>query len=210
MTSINPQRPGSLYRIPDFDGNEVEVPVDSADDFAYFRLGQAEETSAYYRENGYVVVRDLMPRDLCDRAVASFDAEVKPFGGFIYRQASANPERHVFTEHGFMLNTILNIQSLDRRYFSGFRGVGLELLTHENMRLAVRTLLGEAGKLVQSMYFDGNPETWPHQDTYYLDAEEVSRRVRGGSSFIRKAISSTWRRTAAISTLPFITSATNN
>jgi phytanoyl-CoA hydroxylase len=37
------------------------------------------------------------------------------------------------------------------------------------------TILGEPGKLVQSMYFDGNPVTWPHQDTYYLDAEEIGR-----------------------------------
>ena len=25
------------------------------------------------------------------------------------------------------------------------------------------------------MYFDGNPVTWPHQDIYYLDAEEIGR-----------------------------------
>jgi len=31
-------------------------------------------------------------------------------------------------------------------------------------------LLGEPGKIVQSMYFQGNPSTWPHQDAYYLDA----------------------------------------
>jgi hypothetical protein len=30
----------------------------------------------------------------CDRANTAFEAEVKPFGGFIYRQASGNPERH--------------------------------------------------------------------------------------------------------------------
>ena len=23
------------------------------------------------------------------------------------------------------------------------------------------------------MYFQGNPSTWPHQDTYYLDAETI-------------------------------------
>jgi phytanoyl-CoA hydroxylase len=25
------------------------------------------------------------------------------------------------------------------------------------------------------MYFEGNPVTWPHQDTYYLNAEEIGR-----------------------------------
>jgi phytanoyl-CoA hydroxylase len=43
------------------------------------------------------------------------------------------------------------------------------------MQRVVRLLLGAPGKLVQSMYFEGNPATWAHQDTYYLDAEEVGR-----------------------------------
>ena len=120
-------------------------------------------------------LRGLLPQGLCDRATASFEAEVKPFEGFIYRQASGNPEKHVFSDEGFILNPILGVQSLDPRRFPGFRQVGLELLAHANMQRAVSIILGEPGKLVQSMYFDGNPVTWPHQDTYYLDAEQIGR-----------------------------------
>jgi phytanoyl-CoA hydroxylase len=163
------------YGIADFSGRKIEIPVAEEDDHSYFVLDQEEEIQKYYNENGYVVVRGLLPQGLCDRATASFEAEVKPFGGFIYRQASANPERHVFTNAGFMLNALLNVQSLDRRHFAGFRQAGLDLLTHANMQRAVSTILGEPGKLVQSMYFDGNPVTWPHQDTYYLDAEVIGR-----------------------------------
>jgi phytanoyl-CoA hydroxylase len=43
------------------------------------------------------------------------------------------------------------------------------------MQRVVTMLLVEPGKLMQSMYFDGNPVTWPHQDTYSLDAEEIER-----------------------------------
>jgi hypothetical protein len=116
-----------LYRIADFSGRKIEVPVAEEDDYPYFVLDQAADIRKYYNENGYVVVRGLLPRGLCDRATASFEAEVKPYGGFIYRQASANPERHVFTNQGFMVNTILNVQSLDRRHFAGFRQAGLDL-----------------------------------------------------------------------------------
>jgi phytanoyl-CoA hydroxylase len=164
-----------LYGIGDFSGLKIEVPVAEEDDYPYFVLDHEAEIRKYYGENGYVVVRGLLPECLCDRATASFEAEVKRFGGFIYRQTSANPERHVFTNEGFMLNPILNVQSLDRRHFAGFRRAGLDLLTHANMQRAISTILGEPGKLVQSMYFDGNPATWPHQDTYYLDAEEIGR-----------------------------------
>ena len=161
--------------IEDFSGRVIEVPMAAEDDDPYFVLHQAEDIRQYYDENGYVVVRGLLPKSLCDRATATFEIEIKPFGGFLYRQASGNPERHVFTDEGFMLNPILCIQSLDRRRFGGFRQAGLDLLAHTNMQRAVSTIFGEPGKLVQSMYFDGNPVTWPHQDTYYLDAEQIGR-----------------------------------
>src|SRR5260370_41113930 len=86
-----------LYGIADFSGRKIEVPVAEEDDYPYFVLDQAADIRKYYDENGYVVFRGLLPRGLCDRATASFEAEVKPFAGLIYRQASANPGRHLFT-----------------------------------------------------------------------------------------------------------------
>lgn len=172
MVSIDVRR---LYSIPDFSGQKIDIPVTDKDDYRYFAIDQPIDIRKYCDENGYVVVRGLLPQELCDRAIAAFAAEIKPFNGYIYRQASGNPERHVFTNDGFMLNSVLNVQSLDRRRFPGFRRSGLDLLTHPNMQRVVSTILGEPGKLVQSMYFDGNPVTWPHQDTYYLDAEEIGR-----------------------------------
>ena len=74
-----------------------------------------------------------------------------------------------------MLNPILNSKTSAVAVFARFRQAGLQLITHAKMQRAVSTFLGEPGKLVQSMYFDGHPVTWPHQDTYYLDAEEIGR-----------------------------------
>jgi hypothetical protein len=70
-----------------------------------------------------------------------------------------DPERHVFTDEGITLNSILNVQSLGRRRFARFRHAGLEFITHTNMQRAISTRLGEPSKLVQSMYFEGNPVT---------------------------------------------------
>jgi phytanoyl-CoA hydroxylase len=122
-----------------------------------------------------VVVRGAVPPALCDEARAAFAREVKPYGGFIYRQATAVPERHALTEHGHMVNSLLNIQDLDRRLFPRFREAGMRILTHDGVQREVRTLLGEGGTLVQSMYFDGNPATWAHQDSYYLDSTTIGR-----------------------------------
>ena len=167
------------FRIADPTGREIKIPATPAEDFAYFTADQHDDIRQYYRENGYVVMRGLVPRRQCEEALRRFDREVKPYPGFIYRQATANPERHVFTAHGFMLNSILNVQSLDRRKFRDFRNVGLATITHPAVQGVLRDILGEPGKLVQSMYFQGNPATWAHQDTYYLDAEEIGRMTAG-------------------------------
>jgi phytanoyl-CoA hydroxylase len=161
------------YAIKDPLGRTIEIPQTSADDFAYFTLADKEAIRSYYDSEGYVVVRGLIDPGECDRAHAAFEREVKPSHAFIYRQATANPERHVYTKPGHMLNSILNVQSLDPRLFPGFRKLGTGVVTSAGLQAVLRILFDEPGKLVQSMYFEGNPATWPHQDTYYLDSEHI-------------------------------------
>lgn len=135
---------------------------------------RASEGAALRRDfdaDGYAVVPSLIPGELCDRARAAFAAEVKPYTGPLYRQtATGDPERHVFNDHGHLLNPILNIQSLRQSRFPRFRAAGLEILTHPELQRTVEAVLGEPGKIVQSMYFEGNAATWAHQDAYYLDS----------------------------------------
>ncbi len=123
-----------------------------------------------FEADGYVIVRELVAGELCERARAAFAAEVKPYAGHLYRQTSSHAERHAFTDHGHLLNPILNIQSLRQSRFPEFRAAGLEILTERGLQRAAEAILGEPGKIVQSMYFEGNSATWAHQDTYYLDA----------------------------------------
>jgi phytanoyl-CoA hydroxylase len=161
------------YTLTDNIGERLAVPATREDDFAYFHPSETEAIKAYYSEYGYVVVRRLVPVEAVENANALFDREILPSKRFIYRQATANPERHVWTPNGFMLNSLLNLQSLDPRHFGGFRRASQQVLTDTGLQGIVKGLLGEAGKLVQSMYFHGNPVTWPHQDTYYLDSEHL-------------------------------------
>lgn len=162
------------YSIAAPHGGRIGIPdhVDPRAD-SYARLTTAERRQAYYRDNGYIVLRNLVPAAACDAARAAFELEVKRYAGYLYRQASSNPERHVLTAQGHVLNSLLNIQDFDPRVFPRFRSAGLEAITCAPMREAVRILLGEAGRLVQSMYFEGNPVTWAHQDTYYLDGDPI-------------------------------------
>lgn len=163
----------NYYSQTDNIGAPIAVPVRPSDDLPYYRLQDGRKIKTYYDENGYVIVRGLIPANLLDGANAAFDTEVLPSRRFIYRQATANPERHELTQYGFMLNAILNAQSIDPNYFGAFRNAAVRVFSHENLQTAAKTILGVPGKIVQTMYFHGNPSTWPHQDSYYLDSEVI-------------------------------------
>ena len=145
---------------------------DDEDGFAADATGAIRQ---HFDEQGYAVVQALLPAALCAGVRAAFAAEVKPYEGPLYRQTSAHAERHRFGEHGFVLNPLLNVQSLDQRRFPRFRAAGLELLTHPRLHAVAAAILGAPGTVVQSMYFEGNAATWAHQDVYYLDAAPPGR-----------------------------------
>ncbi|MEM9846995.1 MAG: phytanoyl-CoA dioxygenase family protein [Bacteroidota bacterium] len=158
-------------------GRDLDVPVKVTSNDKYPTVNELEKMKAYFDEYGYVVVRNLIPREICQEALVAFDKEVRPYDGHIYRQASANPEKHKWTKHNYMLNSILNVQSVNSNKFAGFRKNGLAALTHSNVQKVMQTLMGDAPKLVQSMFFEGNPTTWAHQDCYYLDSEDQGRMI---------------------------------
>jgi len=161
------------YAIKNNVGTNIAIPETAADDVRYFTADESAEIRRYYDEFGYVVIRNAVPPALIDAVNAAFDREVLPSRRFIYRQATAKAERHVYTDRGFMLNSILNPQSVDPHAYPNFRNDSTHVFALPAVQKAVADVLGEKGKLVQGMYFHGNPATWPHQDSYYLDSETI-------------------------------------
>jgi phytanoyl-CoA hydroxylase len=156
-------------------GLSVEVPENAAEDPSpKFELTQAAQIARYYDENGYVIVRGAVPAADCDAVRELWEREVKPSGDFIYRQATAKAERHVLNAQGWVMNPILNLQSVDPNRYPKFRAFATQrILTASALIKAFQIVLREKPKLVQSMYFEGNSATWEHQDSYYLDSERV-------------------------------------
>jgi phytanoyl-CoA hydroxylase len=157
-------------------GLPVSVPEDLAEDVSpRFRAWNWPAAKEYYEENGYVVFGRLIAPELCDSIRHLWDREVKPFTGYMYRQASSGrAEKHLKNENGWVMNPILNLQSVDPSRFPTFRKYATErILVNDRLRDALTALLGSPPKIVQSMYFEGNSETWEHQDSYYLDSEAV-------------------------------------
>ncbi|HUB63313.1 MAG TPA: phytanoyl-CoA dioxygenase family protein [Methylocella sp.] len=157
-------------------GLSVNVPeTESEDPSPKFDARDSAGIKSYYDQNGYVIVRSLFQSSDCERIRELWDKEVKPSREFIYRQATAKAEKHVFNSKNWVMNPILNLQSVDPEKYPGFRAFATKSILAANAFTDVFRVLfaGESPKIVQSMYFEGNSATWEHQDSYYLDSERI-------------------------------------
>jgi phytanoyl-CoA hydroxylase len=156
-------------------GIDVDVPEYDHEDVSWkFSLTESQEAKQYYEENGYVIFKELVDRSSCDEARRLWDVEVKNSDKFMYRQPNGRAERNRLNSNGWVMNPILNLQSLNPFSFGGLRNFATNnILTSDGMKSALTQILEEAPKIVQSMYFEGNSATWEHQDTYYLDSVNI-------------------------------------
>ena len=156
-------------------GLDVDVPETHVEDVSpKFTIEQTREACTYYEKHGYVVFKGIIDKKTCEKIRSIWDAEVKPSQKYIYRQATAKSELNVLNEDGWVMNPILNLQSLNPKYFGRLREATVnDVLGTAKVQTCFEALLGEKPKVVQSMYFEGNSATWEHQDTYYLDAEKL-------------------------------------
>ncbi len=143
----------------------------------YLDIVSDTDISNYFNDFGYIVQRQMINHEICNNILENFKNEIKPSKEYIYRQASAKPEKHSLTENGYILNSILNPQSTHPRFFPNFRNSAAGIISSKSIQKTLRVLMGESGKAVQAMFFDGNPVTWAHQDCYYLDAEKEGEMI---------------------------------
>ena len=133
---------------------------------------------AWFEREGYIVVRHAIPSRLCQHGIDAFRREVLVDKlGFFERHASGKFERHVYTDRGFMKYPIMNLQDLPEKKYAGFRRAGLHVLTHASIQRAIRVLCNEAGRVVHTMYFDGNQTTWAHRDGHYIDSGQAGSMI---------------------------------
>jgi phytanoyl-CoA hydroxylase len=169
-----------MFAISTPSGEEISIPASIEEDNPYFTLDQVEEAVAYYNAQGYVVIRNCVPEDLCKQSQAAFANDIKSYKGHLYRQTGGNPERNRFNDRSFVMNPILNVQDDPTARLGRFRDATLSAICCDGARKFLTALFGgEAPKLMQTMYFEGNSKTWPHQDTYYLDSENIGSMAAG-------------------------------
>jgi phytanoyl-CoA hydroxylase len=160
-------------------GLSVNVPeIKSEDPSPKFSIEDIEIIKDYYFENGYVIIKNLFAKQQCKEVMKLWDEEIKKFNGYIYRQTTGKPQRHIKNNNGWIMNPILNLQSMNPKNFSKFRKfVTEDLICNIRLSNVFSSILNDDPKIVQSMYFEGNSATPEHQDSYYLDSEESGEMV---------------------------------
>tara|TARA_A100001234_G_scaffold204949_1_gene200235 strand:+ start:708 stop:1706 length:999 start_codon:yes stop_codon:yes gene_type:complete len=157
--------------------NETEDDVAKYD---FNEESQLKNGIKFYNENGYVVFKDVFSKDVCQSLRKLWEDEIKPFKGKIYRQTTAKAEKNEFNKNNWIMNPIVNLQSLNPSFFSGLRNYSEEkIFSSNNLCKILNSFFDERPKFVQSMYFEGNSATWEHQDTYYLDSVVIGSMIAG-------------------------------
>src|SRR3954471_24271425 len=142
--------PATAFATVDPVGRRIEVPAFRNDDSSGYDGRDVAGIADHYAEHGYVVVRGAIPPEVCQAANGAFEQQVKHDRRAFYR-LSGVPERHEYTDSGFMLHGVRDVQSLERRRYGAFRARALDVLTAPTLCGVVEAVLGEPGKLVQSM-----------------------------------------------------------
>ncbi|MFT4102055.1 MAG: phytanoyl-CoA dioxygenase family protein [Burkholderiaceae bacterium] len=153
-------------------GFAVEVPeLIEEDRTPRFSIDDLAAARKHYDEEGYVLLSGLLSGADCDLIRGVWDREVKPFKGFIYRQTTGKAERHQKNAQNWIMNPVINLQSLDSRVFPEIKeAVISRFLTADGVSKAFGALFDQPYKIIQSMYFEGHNGSPEHQDTYYSDS----------------------------------------
>lgn len=127
---------------------------------------QAQE---YYEENGYYICRGIVPGDMIDQLLKLYKEDIVKSKYPFFRQNTHAYEPNELNEHGYVKQSYLDIH--DYQKFPEFSRRARDIYTSDHMRNALKEVTGfNSFNLMQTMLFDANTETVPHQDWWYLDS----------------------------------------
>ncbi|MEZ4320965.1 MAG: phytanoyl-CoA dioxygenase family protein [Myxococcota bacterium] len=120
-----------------------------------------------FRDEGWLLVRDLLPHDICDPIVQAFVDEVKPYDGPLLRQLTSVDEPHQLSEDGWMVNPVVN--PYQRPQFERFSTIEWVAMSNAPVVDHVTRLLGGAPAMLQSAYYESSRGTHTHLDFNPVD-----------------------------------------
>jgi phytanoyl-CoA hydroxylase len=130
----------------------------------------ADNTDAqYYADNGYVVMRGVVPLGAIQSLLDLYAQDIVPSRYPFFRQNENAYETNQLSGHGYVQQSFLDIHDYHR--FPNFSRAAREIYCMPEMMAALHRVTGfDSFALMQTMLFDQNTETPGHQDWYYLDS----------------------------------------
>lgn len=123
----------------------------------------------YYQKNGYVIVPQLISNDLIHALLDVYKREVLPSKTPFFRQNTNRYELNEINEFGYVKQAFLDIH--DYEHYVEFSTLAKKIFCGLEIHKILNEITGsKACNLMQTMLFDANTETTPHQDWWYLDS----------------------------------------
>lgn len=132
-----------------------------------------ESPSDYYQAQGYYIFKKLIPDDLVDNLLAEYKSKIVSSKDQFYRQ-STRWQPNKISQDGYVVSPFMDVHCYDYpnpTKYRLFTEAVKQILCSQQVREALMQLTGsQEHNLMQSMLFDMNSATPPHQDWYYLDS----------------------------------------
>lgn len=141
------------------------------------RIARTPDVDAdHYSEHGYVVLRGIVPQTAIDALLDFYRKQIVPSRYPFFRQNTNAYEANKLSASGYVQQAFLDIHDYTR--FPQFSTAARDIYCAPYMIEALRRVCGfESFALMQTMLFDMNTETPPHQDWYYLDSAPAGNLV---------------------------------
>lgn len=134
-------------------------------------MTNTQQTNAqqYYETQGYFVYRNLISPELIDALLAIYQDEIVPSQYPFFRQDTNKYEANQLNDFGYVKQAFLDVH--DYQKFPTFSTAARNIFCSQEIQSALREVTGFASfNVMQTMLFDANTETSPHQDWWYLDS----------------------------------------
>ena len=153
--------------------NRIAVPEVSKPSHAHEALSldsPSEVVRQAYDEQGYVILRGVLPHAPIDRFMAAFD-RVKQNPWFVYySQSLQRCMRPTLSAHGFVVESMQNASRL--ALHGDFARAFQDCIYHPQVARALSLVSGAREHVSwQNMLFDQSTGTVEHQDSWYLDTD---------------------------------------
>jgi phytanoyl-CoA hydroxylase len=124
---------------------------------------------ATYEQTGFIVCPGLIPGDDIDAVVRRYQTEIRPSSHPFFRQNTNRYEANHYNDAGHVKQSFLDIH--DYQKFPEFSAAVRAIVCSQAMQTALTNISGAAScNVMQTMLFDANTHTPPHQDWWYLDS----------------------------------------